>query len=78
MRVKYKKTATNIRRYWAIPENIHTVPMNWKPKNFKVSKKDNSIFCRIPNPAHSKSWGIREFCKSLNGFPGYPVKIHKL
>ena len=52
--------------------------LNWVPKNFRISKKDNSSFCRIPNAAHSKSWGIPEFCKILNGFPGIPVKIHKI
>ena len=34
---------------WAIPENIHN------PKNFRISKKDNCSFCRIPEPANSKS-----------------------
>ena len=35
---------------------------------------DSSSFCRIPNPADSKSWRIPEFCKTLNGFCGIPVK----
>ena len=43
------------------------------------------------NPADSKSWGIPEFskilngfdripefCKILNGFAGIPIKIHKI
>ena len=68
--------------YWAIPENIHPLPLwttpNWVPKNFRISKKDNCSFCRIPEPADSKSWGIPEFCKNLNGFPGIPVKIYKI
>ena len=32
----------------------------------------------MPNPDDSESWGIPEFCKILNGFPGIPVKIHKI
>ena len=47
--------------HWAIPENIlHPPPPpwttpNWVPKNFRISKKDNCSFCRIPEPADSKS-----------------------
>ena len=52
--------------------------LNWVPKNFRISKKDSSSLCRIPNPADSKSWGIPEFCKILNGFAGIPNKIHKI
>ena len=48
------------------------------PKNFRISKKDNCSFCRIPEPTNSKSWGIPEFRKNLNGFPGIPVKIYKI
>ena len=29
-------------------------------------------------PADSKSWGIPEFWKILNGFAGIPIKIHKI
>ena len=50
--------------HWAVPENIYA-QLNWIPKNFRVSKKVNSSFCRIPNLADSKSWGIPEFCKTL-------------
>ena len=53
------------------------IPVHCVPKKLRISKKDNSSFCRIPNPADSKSWGIQEFCKTLNDFPGIPVKIHK-
>ena len=35
-------------------------------------------FCRIPEPADSKSWRIPEFRQNLNGFPGIPVKIYKI
>ena len=34
-------------------------------------------FCRIPEPADSRSWRIPEFRQNLNGFPGIPVKIYK-
>ena len=44
---------------------------------FRISKKNNSSFCRIPNPAHSKSCGIPEVCETLNGFPGIQVKFRK-
>ena len=37
-----------------------------------------SVFCRIPNLADSKYWGITEFCKTFNDFRGIPVKIHKI
>ena len=70
---------------WAIPENIQPPPppppwttLNWVPKNFRISKKDNCSFCKIPEPADSKSCGIPEFRKKLNGFPGIPVKIYKI
>ena len=52
--------------------------LNWVPKTFRISKKYNRSLCRIPNPADSKSWGIPEFRKTLNGFSGIPVKINKI
>ena len=80
--VSFFDWSTIIIPYWATPENIHTHPLwttlNWVPENFRISKKDSSSLCRIPNPADSKSWGIPEFCKILNGFAGIPVKIHKI
>ena len=68
-------------KYLAIPENIHTPPMDdieLGTQNFRISKKGSSSLCRIPNPADSKSCGIPEFCKTLNEFPGIPVKIPKI
>ena len=65
----------------AVPENIHNslwTTLNWVPKTLRISKKDSSSLCRIPNPADSKSWGIPEICKILNGFSGIPVNIHKI
>ena len=52
--------------YWAIPENIHPPPAQWTtlnsvPKNFKIFLKDNCSFCKIQEPADSKSRGIPEF-----------------
>ena len=41
--------------------------LNRVPKKFRISKNDSRL-CRIPKPADSKSWGIPEFCKALNGF----------
>ena len=35
-------------------------------------------FIQDSNPADSESWGIPEFCKILNGFPGISVKIHNI
>ena len=52
--------------------------LNWVPKNFRISKKDSGSLCRIPNHADSKSWGIPEFGKILNGFAGIPIEIHKI
>ena len=50
-------------------QKISTLPLwttlNWVLTNFRISKNDNSSFCRIPNVADSKYWGI-------------PVKIHKI
>ena len=67
---------------WNIPENIPPPPpwatLNWAPKTVRISKKDSSSLCRIPNPADSKSWGIPEIYKILNGFPGIPVHVHKI
>ena len=51
--------------------------MNGVPKNFRISKKYNGSLCRIPYSADSKSWGIPEFRKILNGFPGIPVKLDR-
>ena len=51
---------------------------NWVPRNFRISKKDNCSFCRIPEPADSKPGGIPEFRKNLNGFPEIPAKIYKI
>ena len=39
---------------------------------------DIGRFCRIPNLADSRYWGIPEFCKVFNDFRGIPVKIHKI
>ena len=68
--------------HWASLENIHTpsiwTTLNWVAKNFRISKKDSSNLCRIPNAANSKSWGVPQFCKILNGFAGIPIKIHKI
>ena len=52
--------------------------LSWVPKSVRISKKDSSSFCRIPNPVHSKSWGVPEFCKTSNGFPGIRSKFTKL
>ena len=52
--------------------------LNWVLKNFRISNNDSNSFCRIPNLAGSKSWGIQEFCNALTGFRGIPVKIHKI
>ena len=39
----------------------------------------DSSSCRFPKPADSQSRGIPEFFKTLiSGFPGIPVKIHKI
>ena len=51
--------------------------LNWVPKTFRISKKDNCSFCRIPKPADGKFRGIPEFRKNLNGFLGIPVKMYK-
>ena len=48
------------------------------PRNFMISKKESSSFCRISNPTDSKSWEILKFRMTLNGFPGIPVKLHKV
>ena len=48
------------------------------PRNFMISKKESGSFCRISNPTDSKSWEIPKFRMTLNGFPGIPVKIHKV
>ena len=70
------------KKEWAIPENIHNprawTTLNWVPGNFCISKKDSSSLCRITNLADSKSLGIPEFCKILNGFAGIPIKIRKI
>ena len=52
--------------------------LNWVPRNFRISKKGSSSLRRIPNLADSKSLGIPEFCKVLNGFAGITIKIHKI
>ena len=43
----------------AVPKNIHVLwtTLNWVPKNFRISKKDSSSLCRIPNPDDSSSCG---------------------
>ena len=66
------------RKYPPPPPPPQWTTLNWAPKNFRISKKDSSSLCRIPNPADSNSWGIPEFCKILKGFAGIPIKIHKM
>ena len=54
---------------WAIPENIHS---QWAiPENIHSPLWTTLIWL-------SNSWGIPQFCKILNGFPGIPVKIDKI
>ena len=80
----WQEVVNYLRSYlqWAVTENIHPSPLwttlNWVSKNFRISKKDNCSFCRSQKPADSKSLGIPEFCKTLNGFPGIPVKIYNI
>ena len=61
-----------------IPPPPPWTTLNWVPKNFRISKKDSSSLCRIPNSADSNSWRISKFSKIMNGFPGIPVKTHKI
>ena len=77
----YKERNDDSLRLGSSRKYIHPPPMdniNWVPKNFRISKKDRSILCRIPDPADSKSWGIPEFKKIFNGFAGIPIKTHKI
>ena len=63
---------------WAIPENIHTplrTTLNWILKNFRISKNDSSRFCRIPNLADSKYWGIPDFAKLIMIFVEFRSKF---
>ena len=58
LKVGIIKKLMDIMSEWAIPENIHTplwTTLNWVPKNFRISKKNSCSFCRIPEPANSKS-----------------------
>ena len=66
------------RKYPPPPPPPQWMTLNRVLKNFKISKNDSSHFCRIPNLADSKYWGIPEFCKTLNDFRGISVKIHKI
>ena len=63
-------------------QKISTPPpwttLNRVLKNFRISKNNSSRFCRIPNHADTKHWGIPGFCKTFNDFRGIPVKIHKI
>ena len=56
---KAKSRMLDIKINWAIPEIIHPAPLwtapDWVPNNFRISKKDNCSFCRIPEPTDSKS-----------------------
>ena len=37
-----------------------------------------AVYTGFPYRDDSESWGIPEFRKDLNGFPGIPVKINKI
>ena len=69
----YQNAMGYSRKYPPPPYGRH-----WVPRNFSISKRISSSLWRIPNPADSKSLGILEFCKVLNGFAGIPIKIHKI
>ena len=58
--------------YWAIPKNIHLLwtTLNWVPKNFRISKKDSSSLCRIPDYGDSSSWGRNS--RILQDFEWFP------
>ena len=76
---------------WAVLENIPLwTTLNWVHKNFRISRKDSSSLCRIPNPANLKSWGIPEFARfwlvllefrskftKFSKIHGIPVKIKR-
>ena len=51
--------------------------LNWVLKNFRIFKNDSGSFCRIPNLADFKYWGIPEFCKTLNDFREIPKILGK-
>ena len=64
-------------RKYPYPAPLWTT-LNWVSKNFGIFKKDNCSFCRILlEPVESKSRGIPEFRKTLNGFPGILVKSYR-
>ena len=66
---------------WAIPE-ISTPPLwttlNWVPKIPGFPRRTVAVYAGFQTLLDSKSWGIPEFCKILNGFAGIPIKIHKM
>ena len=50
--------------------------LNWVPKDFKISKKDNSSFRRTTKPADSKSWGIPEILEKFMDFQSGSLSIY--
>ena len=76
----YGRYVPNKNKLWAVPENAPPpwTTLNWVLKNFRISKNDDRSFCRIPDLADSKYWGIPEFCKTLNDFRRILVKLHKI
>ena len=51
--------------------------LNWVLKNFRISKNDNSRFCRIPNLAHSKYWEFQNFTRLWMIFVKFRWKFQK-
>ena len=59
------------------------VSLEWSLKDFSpvIAIPNGLAAMSLPSyakPTDSKSWGIPEFRKNLNDFPGIPVKIYKI
>ena len=70
--------SVTIARLTGLLQKISTPPMDdteLGTQKFQDFQKHSSSLCRIPYPADSESWGIPEFFKILNGFPGIPGKF---
>ena len=72
------KEKTSFEGYHPTLDSPLWTTLKWVPTNFRISKNDSSRLCRIPKPSDSKSWGILEFCETLNCFHGIPVTIYKI
>ena len=74
---RYVCINSNIELFQKISTHTLWTTLNWVPKNFRISKKDNSSFLKFQSLLIQILRNSR-LTQKLHGFPRIPVKIYKI